>query len=178
MQLGFPKRAVVVSKNSLRGAGGDAAVAYNRAAYACAKSDAWEQALEVLCTNTQKQVRVRSYSSTYNALIGACARQRQWLQALGLLNMAREQHEGPDLLGYNIVMASCNQCGRWEQALGLSRMLLRQRLHEDATTLQLAVSAAELGSLWLEALQTLGPVGGICCSVQYSHVLPYNCFAA
>eukprot|EP00439_Symbiodinium_sp_Y106_P080319 s1163_g19.t1 len=145
-------------------AGGDAAVAYNRAAYACAKSDAWEQALEVLCTNTQKQVRVRSYSSTYNALIGACARQRQWLQALGLLSMAREQHEGPDLLGYNIVMASCNQCGRWEQALGLSRMLLRQRLHEDATTLQLAVSAAELGSLWLEALQTLGPAISTCAS--------------
>ena len=45
----------------------DAAVAYNRATYACAKSDAWEQAVAVLSAASEKGMR--SYTITYNALI-------------------------------------------------------------------------------------------------------------
>ena len=138
----------------LAGADADRSVAYNRATYACAKCDEWQQALEVLSAASRRQVR--SYAITYNAAISACERHQEWLQALGLLAMAHEQLQ-IDLGGYNMAMSACTKCSHWEQALELSRALERQKLDGDAITLQLGIKAAEQGSLWLQALLMLGP---------------------
>ena len=83
------------------------------------------------------------------------------MQALGLLAMAQHAHVDTDLGGYNVAMSACVKCKRWEQALELGLWAVHtQRLQGDAIMLQLAVSAAEQGSLWLQALETLGTMAG------------------
>ncbi|CAE7450851.1 nth-1, partial [Symbiodinium necroappetens] len=126
------------------------AVALTSAASACAKGQAWQQALALLWTS--QRWHLRPSLTAFNTALSACAASKQWRQALAGLGSL-----GPaaDLVTRNVVLASLEFSRRWEHALALVVSMVQEDFWPDIFSFNSLLSTFEKAAQWERAVMLL-----------------------
>ena len=90
-------------------------VAYNTAIHACAKSQQWQRALQLMEDMQGKGVPADTI--TYNTAISACAKGGQWQRALQLMGDMQSNGIPVDTRTYTAAISACEKGWQWQRAL-------------------------------------------------------------
>ena len=125
--------------------GHDATVALNITLQACAKAQAWEQALSMV--PSFRRLQVLPSVATLGTVLAACERAGQWRVAVqlvdGSLAAGWECWEGvlPNVVCYNTVIAACRRARQWKHALQLLHDAHQRSLRPDTLSVATALRA-------------------------------------